>query len=328
MVRCGSSAASQPAIVGGFANHRKAFAVQRAQPAGHELLRIRRLLQQRALQQPREVRVLRQVRNQAVERGAHLVGAQRARVPRLGEQVDDRPQAALEHGVVQRLLAGEVVVQARSGEAHLARQVAHGDAVDAARGEQPLRGVEDHLARRQRGFRRLAPRARPRRSVLRARGLAIKRTFVRQGEGWALAGVGIAALRQLRKVRFRTRFTKSRTLNRVIQGLMCLRSSTCSRRSGTARAPPPRLGFLDPAAAAASRRTPRSLRAPRRSAATRRTSGSRCAGRWRLRSRFSAVRAPRPGLADPVERLGDRGVELGVRHDAGDEAHGQRVARR
>jgi hypothetical protein len=44
-----------------------------------------------------------------------------------------------------------VVVEARRGDAHLAREVAHRDAVDAVRREEPLRRVEDQLARRRRG---------------------------------------------------------------------------------------------------------------------------------------------------------------------------------
>src|SRR5439155_18461757 len=107
-----------------------------------------RLLEQRALQQARQVRVARQVRGQPVERRVHALGPE-AVLPR--DHVDDRPEPALEDGVVERLLAGEVVVEAGGGDPHLACQVAHRHAFHAARGEQALGGVEDDLAGRSGG---------------------------------------------------------------------------------------------------------------------------------------------------------------------------------
>jgi hypothetical protein len=44
------------------------------------------------------------------------------------------------------LFAGEVIVETRRREIHDTRQVADGDAVDAAFGEQALRRIEDHLS--------------------------------------------------------------------------------------------------------------------------------------------------------------------------------------
>src|SRR2546430_5245757 len=128
-----------------LAHHRDALAVERADPALEERLHRGRLLEQRALQQARQVRVARQVRGQPVERRVHALGPE-AVLPR--DHVDDRPETALEDGVVERLLAGEVVVEAGGGDLHLACQVAHRHAFHAARGEQALGGVEDELAGR------------------------------------------------------------------------------------------------------------------------------------------------------------------------------------
>src|SRR5262249_9576341 len=64
--------------------------------------------------------------------------------------LDDGPEPALDHRVVERLLAREVVVEARRRDAHLGGEVAHRDAVHTARREQPLGGVEDDGAGRGR----------------------------------------------------------------------------------------------------------------------------------------------------------------------------------
>src|SRR5207249_823765 len=47
---------------------------------------------------------------------------------------------------VERLLAGDVIVEAGGGHPHLAREVAYRHALHPVRREQPLGGVEDDLA--------------------------------------------------------------------------------------------------------------------------------------------------------------------------------------
>src|SRR5437870_6263109 len=126
-----------------LAHHRDALEVERADPALEERLHRGRLLEQRALQQARQVRVARQVRGQPVECRVHALGPETV-LPR--DHVDDRPETALEDGVVERLLAGEVIVEARGGDPHLAREVAYRHALHPVRREQPLGGVEDDLA--------------------------------------------------------------------------------------------------------------------------------------------------------------------------------------
>ncbi len=128
-----------------LAHHRDALAVERADPALEERLHRGRLLEQRALQQARQVRVAGQVRGQPIERRMHALGPE-AVLPRDRHRLDDRSEPALEDRVVERLLAGEVVVEARGGDPHLARQVAHRDTFHAARREQALGRVEDDLA--------------------------------------------------------------------------------------------------------------------------------------------------------------------------------------
>jgi hypothetical protein len=59
------------------------------------------------------------------------------------EQIDDRLEAALEHRLVERLLAREVVVDAGLVEAHLAGDLAHRDAGEAALREQGFGRIED-----------------------------------------------------------------------------------------------------------------------------------------------------------------------------------------
>src|SRR3989442_4017731 len=128
-----------------LAHHRDALAVERADPALEERLHRGRLLEQRALQQARQVRVARQVRGQPVERRVHALGPEPV-LPRDGHYLDDRRETALEDGVVERLLAGEVIVEAGGGDPHLARAVAYRHALHPVRREQPLGGVEDDLA--------------------------------------------------------------------------------------------------------------------------------------------------------------------------------------
>src|SRR5213593_4316628 len=128
-----------------LAHHRDTLAVERADPALEECLHRGRLLEQRALQQARQVRVARQMRGQPVERRAHALGPE-AVLPRDRHRLDDRRETALEDGVVERLLAGEVIVEAGGGDPHLAREVAYRHALHPVRREQPLGGVEDDLA--------------------------------------------------------------------------------------------------------------------------------------------------------------------------------------
>src|SRR5213078_1191932 len=128
-----------------LAHHRDALAVERADPALEERLDRGRFLEQRALEQACEVRVAGQVRGQPIERRMHALGPETV-LPRDRHRLDDRSEPALEDRVVERLLAGEVVVEARGGDPHLARQVAHRDTFHAARREQALGRVEDDLA--------------------------------------------------------------------------------------------------------------------------------------------------------------------------------------
>jgi len=69
-------------------------------------------------------------------------------MPGSGHQISNRPKATLEYSVVQRLLAPEVVVETRWGQAELARQVANGNPIHAACREEALCGVEDNLTGR------------------------------------------------------------------------------------------------------------------------------------------------------------------------------------
>ena len=108
-----------------------------------------------ALEQTREVWVRREMPGQRLDRRVQLRRPEHPR--RRSHQIDDRPEPALEHGFVERLLAGKVVVEARRRETHLACEIADRHPIDAAGREQALGCVEDGLARRQRR-RRLGPR--------------------------------------------------------------------------------------------------------------------------------------------------------------------------
>src|SRR5437870_8602927 len=81
-----------------LAHHRDALAVERADPALEERLHRGRLLEQRALQQARQMRVAGQVRGQPIERRMHALGLE-AVLPR--DHVDDRRETALEDGVAR-----------------------------------------------------------------------------------------------------------------------------------------------------------------------------------------------------------------------------------
>src|SRR4029077_19259503 len=93
-------------------------------------------------------------------------------LPRCLHELDDGAQPALEHRLVQRLLARKMVVEARRRELQLAGEIADGHAVDAMRGEQALGRVEDRLPSRK-GRRRLRGRGPPGPCCLAAHRVAI-----------------------------------------------------------------------------------------------------------------------------------------------------------
>src|SRR5438034_1399917 len=107
-----------------------------------------------ALDQAREVRMLLQIVEEAVEDGVHHrrleapALAPRPALAALRDQRDDRRDAPREHRLVQRPLVAKVMVQARLVlEPRLRGDLPHRYAGEAALGETPLGGVEDGVAR-------------------------------------------------------------------------------------------------------------------------------------------------------------------------------------
>lgn len=140
-----------PARIGGTgADDREALPINRTDPAGEQGVQTARFFEQRTLQEAAEVGVLSEVAEYAVERRPHTFRFECSRRPRIDQDVDERTQAAFEHGIVERLLAGEVVVKAGRGQIEVMRQIAHGHAIDAAGGEKLLGGVENDFAGRLR----------------------------------------------------------------------------------------------------------------------------------------------------------------------------------
>ena len=125
------------------------LSVECARPAADHRLELA-VLEERALQEARQVRVNRKVASEPLDRRVQLRRPEHPGRRGARHQVDDRAEPALEHRLVERLLAGKVIVEARRGEAHLAREVAHRHPVDASGREQALGGVEDGLSRRNR----------------------------------------------------------------------------------------------------------------------------------------------------------------------------------
>ena len=121
----------------------------RLDPRARERNEVRGARERLVVDQARDVRAAREVLHRAAERGVERVALVLVAAEVL-EHVDQRPHAALEHRGVERFLAGEVVVEARGGEADRGRDVAHRGAREAALGEQGLGGVEDAVARDRR----------------------------------------------------------------------------------------------------------------------------------------------------------------------------------
>ena len=152
---------------------------------------MRRAGERLVVEQARHVGPPREVLHRAAERGVERVALMLVDREVL-EHVDERPEPALEHRGVERLLAGEVVVEARRREADRGRDVAHRGAGEAALREQRLRGVENAVA----GDGRLSHSAGPRDErtfVYRAKGSGCQRIFEKKigcerGPGYARGG--------------------------------------------------------------------------------------------------------------------------------------------
>src|SRR5437016_4569716 len=132
--------------------------VQRCQETPERVAEIAVVVEAGALDQAREVRMLLQIVEEAVEDGVHhrrLEAAALAPGPALAalrDQRDDRRDAPGEDRLVQRPLVAEVMVEARLVlEPRLGGYLPHRYAGEAALGEAPLGGVEDGVAR-GRGF--------------------------------------------------------------------------------------------------------------------------------------------------------------------------------
>src|SRR6266404_3722079 len=132
--------------------------VQRPQEAPEGVAEIAVVVEAGALDQAREVRMLFQILEDAVEDGLHhrqLEAPALAPGPALAalrDQRDDRRDAPGKDRLVQRPFVPEVMVETRLVlEPRLRGYLPHGNAGEAALRETPLGGVEDGVARR-RGF--------------------------------------------------------------------------------------------------------------------------------------------------------------------------------
>src|SRR5882724_8502044 len=128
--------------------------VERPQETPERVAEIAVVVETGALDQAREVRMLFQIVEEAVEDGVHH---RRLEAPALApgsalaalrDQRDDRRDAPREHRLVQRPLVAEVMVEARLVlEPRLGGYFPHRYAGEAALGKAPLGGVEDGVAR-------------------------------------------------------------------------------------------------------------------------------------------------------------------------------------
>src|SRR5437867_339886 len=128
--------------------------VQRCQETPERVAEIAVVVEAGALDETREVRMLLQIVEEAVEDGVHHrqleapALAPRPALAALRDQRDDRRDAPREHLLVQRPLVAEVMVEARLVlEPRLRGDLPHRYAGEAALGETPLGGVEDGVAR-------------------------------------------------------------------------------------------------------------------------------------------------------------------------------------
>src|SRR3989449_9651413 len=157
--------------------------VERRQETPEGVAEIAVVVEAGALDQTREVRMVLQIVEDAVEDGLHhrqLEAPALAPGPALAalrDQRDDRPDAPGEDRLVQRPFVAEVMVEARLVlEPRLRGYLPHGNAGEAALREAPLGGVEDGVAR-GRGFAG-AGGGRPGAHLVRVH----EQTFVCQGE--------------------------------------------------------------------------------------------------------------------------------------------------
>src|SRR5438034_7425731 len=128
--------------------------VQRCQETPERVAEIAGVVEAGALDQAREVRMLLQIVEEAVEDGVHhrrLEAPALAPGPALAalrDQRNDRRDAPGEDRLVQRPFVAEVMVEARLVlEPRLRGDLPHRYAGEAALGEAPLGGVEDGVAR-------------------------------------------------------------------------------------------------------------------------------------------------------------------------------------
>src|SRR5882672_34675 len=126
--------------------------VERCQETPERVAEIAVVVEAGALDQAREVRMLLQIVEDAVEDGLHHrrleAPAPRPALAALRDQRDDRRDAPREHRFVQRPLVAEVMVEARLVlEPRLGGYFPHRYAGEAALGKAPLGGVEDGVAR-------------------------------------------------------------------------------------------------------------------------------------------------------------------------------------
>src|SRR5947207_11004818 len=128
--------------------------IERSQEAREGAPQVAVVVEAGALDETREVRMLLQIVEHAVQDGLHhrrLEAAALAPGPALAalrDQRDDRRDAPGEDRLVQRPLVAEVMVEARLVlEPRLRGYLPHRYAGEAALGEAPLGGVEDGVAR-------------------------------------------------------------------------------------------------------------------------------------------------------------------------------------